>query len=54
MMRLNNFDSEVMDINNLSPEDMQKAIELLLSHEEMKKFNKIDTFIPYGWQSDYY
>ena len=42
-----------MDLSNLSPEDMQKAIELLLSHEEMKKYNRIDSFTPYGWQMEY-
>lgn len=42
-----------MDVDNLSIEDLQKAVELLTQYQERKRFNALDNFKPYGWQLEF-
>lgn len=42
-----------MDLDDLTTEELEKAIALLQAHEDHKKFNKINYFNPYGWQSEF-
>ena len=42
-----------MNIEDLTAEQLQQAIELLTCHEERKRFNKLDSFNPYPWQKEF-
>ncbi len=42
-----------MDVTTLTSDELARAIQLLKQQEEMKLYNKLDSFAPYGWQLDF-
>jgi phage terminase large subunit-like protein len=42
-----------MNLEDMTTDELQRAVELLKLHEEEKRFNRINYFKPYGWQEEY-